>query len=71
MSVAEQTLSSNGISDVWQEYLSEAITKINNSKKVADLAEEFHRNKMLEYQMSEKRLQFLEDDLKRNIAKSR
>ena len=56
---------------MWQEYLSEAITKINNSKKVADLAEEFHRNKMLEYQMSEKRLQFLEDDLKRNIAKSR
>ncbi len=56
---------------MWQEYLSEAITKINNSKKYADLAEEIHRKKMLEYQMSEKRLQFLEDDLKRNIHKSK
>ncbi len=69
--MAEQTLNPNGISDVWQEYLSETITKINNSKKIADQAEEYHRNKMLEYQMSEKRLQFLEDDLKRNIAKSK
>ena len=56
---------------MWQEYLSEAITKINNSKKNADQAEEIHRKKMLEYQMSEKRLQFLEDDLKRNISKSK
>lgn len=56
---------------MWQEYLSETITKINNSKKLADMAGEYHKSKMLEYQMSEKRLQFLEDDLKRNIAKSR
>jgi hypothetical protein len=70
LAVAEQNLSTNGISDVWQEYLSETITKINSYKKNADQAEEYHRGKTLEYQMCEKRLQFLEKDLKRNIEKS-
>jgi hypothetical protein len=72
LSVAEENLSNGGgISDVWQEYLSEAITKIAQSKKLADQAEDYHRTKAQEYQIAERNLQILEKDLRRNIAKSK
>ena len=75
LSVAEDTLLScgNGIAvpSVWQEHMSETITKISNSKRIATQAEDYHRNKALEYQMAERTLQYLENDLKRNIEKSK
>ena len=56
---------------MWQEHLSSTVTKINISKKIADQAEDNHRQKALEYQMSEKKSQYLEKDLKRHISKSK
>jgi len=71
LTVAENSLDSGEIPDVWQEHLSSTVTKINISKKIADQAEENHRHKALEYQMSEKKSQYLEKDLKRHISKSK
>lgn len=69
--VAENSLEKREIPDVWQEHLSTTITKINNSKKAADQAEENHRHKALEYQMAEKKMQYFEKELKRHINKSK
>ena len=71
LSVAEHNLSSHEIPDVWQEHLSSTITKINTSKKTVDQAEDYHRRKTAEYQQAEQRSQFLENDLKRHITKSK
>jgi hypothetical protein len=71
MQVAESSLDTHEIPDVWQEHLSTTVAKINQSKRAADQAEENHRYKAIEYQMAEKRSQFLEKDLKRSIAKSK
>jgi chromosome segregation ATPase len=71
LAVAEHNLASGEIPDVWQEHLSSTITKINMSKKTVDLAEENHKRKTAEYQNAEVRYQFLENDLKRNIEKSK
>ncbi len=72
LNVAESSLESEGqsIPTEWQEHLSLTITKITLSKKVADQAEEHHRNKALEYQNAEKRSQYLEKELKNYIVKS-
>ena len=71
LTVAENSLEPDGqIPDEWQEHLSLTITKISLSKKAADLAEDHHRNKALEYQNAEHRSQYLEKDLKSYIIKS-
>lgn len=69
--VAENSLDKRDIPDAWQEHLSTTVTKINNSKKLADQAEEHHRQKACDYQMAEKKLQNLEKELKRHINKSK
>jgi len=71
LTVAENSLEPDGqIPDEWQEHLSLTITKISLSKKAADMAEDHHRNKALEYQNAEHRSQYLEKDLKSYIIKS-
>jgi hypothetical protein len=71
LTVAEQSLENHEIPDVWQDHLSSAVTKINYCKKTADQAGELHRLKAIEYQMAEKKSQYLEKELKRPIAKSK
>lgn len=70
LSVAETNLLSGEIPDAWQEHLSVTVTKINQSKKNVDVAEEIHRKKTSEYQTSEEKCQNLERELKKHIAKS-
>ena len=71
LSLAENSLAKGEIPDAWQDHLSSIITKINTSKKAADQAEEYHKFTAAEYQISEKKCQSLEKDLKRNISKSK
>ena len=49
MQVAENSLDSNEIPDVWQEHLSTTVSKINQSKRAADQAEENHRYKGISF----------------------
>ena len=70
LSVAESNLASHEIPDVWQEHISSTITKINTSKKTVDSAEEHHKKKTAEYHKVLAECQYLENDLKRHIAKS-
>ena len=70
LAVAENNLCSGEIPDVWQEHISETITKINNSKKLADINEKIHKEKSLQFENVDNLINELEKKLKKHIAKS-
>lgn len=70
LSVAELSLERGKISDAWQEHMSTTITKINQTKRDADKAEEHHRKLANECRLAEQRLTTLRKECKKNIEKS-
>ncbi|CAB3378531.1 Hypothetical predicted protein [Cloeon dipterum] len=55
----------------WQEMLNHATMRVNESERERTLGEAEHRRTSLKYQEAEQRVQYLQKELKRPIAKSR
>ncbi|XP_065341852.1 SH3 domain-binding protein 5-like isoform X2 [Cloeon dipterum] len=71
--LAEEGLKPEGrtFDHAWQEMLNHATMRVNESERERTLGEAEHRRTSLKYQEAEQRVQYLQKELKRPIAKSR
>ncbi|XP_059478019.1 SH3 domain-binding protein 5-like [Neocloeon triangulifer] len=71
--LAEEGLKAEGrtFDHAWQEMLNHATMRVNESESERTLSEAEHRRTSQRYQEAEQRVQYLQKELKRTIAKSR